>query len=374
MQMILQKSYQKIKSKSMGKKWNLQYAKMLAQFGGGVEMNDLEFQKVPDQVFSISLKNKELILVTFGPTRAGKSSFINKMANKHLARVGEDQGESTTTEVSIHTGIVKGCHLRLFDTPGLNDSKLRFSDKELQEKVKITLLEHSEKGQLDALLLFESCYSDSNQLRNTLNKAQQLFGTFFRKSAVVIFTKYVKGVKSSKIETLKDICDQNNVLYFLWENEDIEDQEMEEQKKSLLFLINNKLQPFDVTEVQKLQEKIIERALRLREETPKEQQREEFEFELKEIYFEAKKEAFNYTVNEIGWKRHGNWFWGICGSLEPHVIKTNKEFEYTVQVPKEEMRKHIMAKDVKIELPIEVFMQRARKQVLQELKQAYVCQ
>lgn len=59
----------------------------------------------------------------------------------------------------------------LYDTPGYNDSKLRFSNSELREKIKFTMLNHCEKSYLDAILIFESMQSESIRLRETLLKA-----------------------------------------------------------------------------------------------------------------------------------------------------------------------------------------------------------
>lgn len=44
--------------------------------------------------------NNELVLLTVGQTRCGKSTFVNKVGKRQHAVIGDSEGESTTVEVA----------------------------------------------------------------------------------------------------------------------------------------------------------------------------------------------------------------------------------------------------------------------------------
>ena len=59
-----------------------------------------------------------------GPSRAGKSSLINKLIGKNDAKEGEeDEVESTTAEISNYEG-----RINCIDTIGLGDTKCIYTD------------------------------------------------------------------------------------------------------------------------------------------------------------------------------------------------------------------------------------------------------
>ena len=47
------------------------------------------------------IQQNSLTILTYGPTRAGKSSFINTLAGYNLVEVGSDDYESTTRDVKL---------------------------------------------------------------------------------------------------------------------------------------------------------------------------------------------------------------------------------------------------------------------------------
>ena len=76
--------------------------------------------------------------------------------------------------------------------------------------------------------------------------------------------------------------------YFFWESEDISSQLLETQTKDLIQFVKSKIRPYHVKEVEHMRRKIEEKAMELRETTPKEKQMKEFEVEVKEYVLEPK--------------------------------------------------------------------------------------
>ena len=104
------------------------------------------------------------IFLTFGPTRAGKSSFLNTISKKLLCEVGNKIKEGTTIDVTPYDFTIKfngeNQMMLIFDVPGIFDTRLRVTNNQINEKIKIGILEKTEKSSLDAILVFESCAND----------------------------------------------------------------------------------------------------------------------------------------------------------------------------------------------------------------------
>jgi len=49
----------------------------------------------------------------------------------------------------------------------------------------------------------------------------------------------------------------------------------------------------------------------------------------------------------------------------------NKQHYYTIKVPREVMKKELMRKDIEVELPFEVFLGRATKEIMTQLRDNY---
>ena len=70
----------------------------------------------------------DFTVVCFGMSQQGKSSFINEVAGKVLAAVGDGRRIETTRSVSTYKATVKGVNFFMTDVVGLNGSHLRFSN------------------------------------------------------------------------------------------------------------------------------------------------------------------------------------------------------------------------------------------------------
>ena len=87
-----------------------------------------------------------------GPTRSGKSTFINSILGATLAKEGEEESiYSTTRVIDSYSGKVSKDMLHLFpgmnevtltfiDTMGFGDATVLFDDAEINELIKAALL------------------------------------------------------------------------------------------------------------------------------------------------------------------------------------------------------------------------------------------
>jgi GTPase SAR1 family protein len=166
------------------------------------------------------LQNRFLVL--FGPTRAGKSCFINTITGQKFANVGDDSGESTTKVSHIYKSKIDGFpengHFTLIDTMGLDDTEdSEFSDPSVICNTTLIMRDYMKvkKIDLDAILVFESLTNDSNKLDNTLKKLFAVYGDNIAQSIIVILNKNPKP-HPKRIEKIKAIIEKHKVKYLHW--------------------------------------------------------------------------------------------------------------------------------------------------------------
>ena len=61
-------------------------------------------------------------ILVIGETGSGKSTLINNILGKNVAKVGRTK-RSETTQIACHEGIVQEIPVKIYDTPGLSDSR-----------------------------------------------------------------------------------------------------------------------------------------------------------------------------------------------------------------------------------------------------------
>ena len=227
----------------------------------------------------IRSKQPSRMLLVFGNTQMGKSSFINTRVGYNMAQAGDGGGESTTAVIRIYDvgysrvffpedeGHTK---LSIVDIPGLRDSKLTFTTEEILDKIKFKLFE--EKCiQLDGVLIFDSFQSSMITLRSSLDSAKGLFGPKVESSAIGILTKWDDTDEGQREKKAKGFAAITNIPTVRWQNETEDSNPTEEVKVEQIANLQRalkRIEPYYVDEINKLEEECKERALALRENNP----------------------------------------------------------------------------------------------------------
>jgi predicted GTPase len=170
-----------------------------------------------------NLLNNRLILLV-GPTRAGKSCFINTITGKNLTIVGDDSGESTTKVSTLYESKIDGfpekLQFSIIDTMGLDDTEdTEFSDPIViaNTTLEIRNITKNKMIEVDAILVFESLTNDYNKLDNTLKKLKAAYGNDISEHIIVILNKNPKP-HTMRLEKLKKTIDNHKVKYIHWKS------------------------------------------------------------------------------------------------------------------------------------------------------------
>jgi len=202
----------------------------------------------------------ESVVVAFGRTQSGKSTTLGKVrkANQAMPRVGDGDGESVTEQASIidtELGL-------MLDTPGIDDTKLRFTDDEAGRRVAIGM---AVSGRNRAkFIIFESLANDAMQLRGTLEKLSRTFGALALGAAVVLASKSDMLVDAARrerrLQKIREVVEQAGLQgVVLWQNEGLDDAGHAGQ----LAALRGKLDSFDgvaIVELEDLQQRQLARA------------------------------------------------------------------------------------------------------------------
>ncbi len=130
-------------------------------------------------------KTEKIVIILFGMSQTGKSSFINHISRKYLCKVFNiGTGQSCTGEASCY-GPLKtrtGDEVLLVDTQGLNDYRPEFHDSGIKSR----LTEYIIKQFIDQIEVFnpdriifgvtESVTGDTIQFLKNLTHLMDLFG------------------------------------------------------------------------------------------------------------------------------------------------------------------------------------------------------
>lgn len=129
-----------------------------------------------------------------GNSQCGKSSFINLIAGKQVAEVGDGSGQSVTFDSILHrvesSEILGGHSIDLIDFPGFGDTRLKFSDDKLEELLRDAIFEHldivydseaneiiqrdASTGHLNGVIVFESISGSADSLKRVLTRLRAI--------------------------------------------------------------------------------------------------------------------------------------------------------------------------------------------------------
>lgn len=327
-----------------------------------------------------SSKNLPIILL-FGPSRAGKSSFINTLARRTLAPIGSASNESTTISVTPYNISVRtqnnNNNLLLIDIPGINDSKLRMSNAEINARVEEKILSLTTQDSLSCILVFESLASQPSHLRSTLCALEGLLGANYKQSVVVVLTKEDCIMDEEELEgakkTAEGICKGFGMPYTYWTNNHhqftVDEQVLSRQAGELKSKIES-VSKYSMQGVKSYHQKIEQLARALSLTTPKNKRTEQFEVVskvMKPYTVQVTKYRTNYRVYS---KRRG----GIAGAFggRKEVVEPYQEayVENETRYQEEEVRS-IQTREVEIPFASDHFANIAKTEILKELRDKY---
>lgn len=241
-------------------------------------------------------------VVLFGPTQAGKSTTFNWLtdmgqAEGVAAATGDGSGESVTVEPKLRKSKIG----LLLDTPGINDTKMRFTNDEAGKKIAIHVYGASLKR--IKIIVFEGLNNDAIQLRHTVAALMESLGPAVLKSVVVLATKAddckasKKAVRVPAIENMAQELGVGEVLE--WQNEDLDEEGQAVQLANLRAALL-RVPAISTADLEDLDERVARRAQELCEQAAP--RRETVKTEVQEQYTEERTEVEEFDEPYQTWE------------------------------------------------------------------------
>lgn len=167
------------------------------------------------------------VYLLFGPTRAGKSTFINKLYGSDIVVVGNpNESQSTTTlcrDITVQRVDLLDDELVTFiDVQGIYDTRLE-DDEHVVSNIcdfLVDILISNGIFQLDGIIIFNSL-RDNNHVGYLLTLLGKKFGSAISKSCLVLATKgdnMPENRRNLKLDTLDVFCRAHDIKWIPWNN------------------------------------------------------------------------------------------------------------------------------------------------------------
>jgi GTP-binding protein EngB required for normal cell division len=210
--------------------------------------------------------------IILGNTQCGKSSFINCLAGKELAGVGNGDGisvTSTSANYSFYSPLLESC-IQIVDIPGFGDTRTVITNEQIALEIKKCIGESLDDDSYRFLgfLLVESIHGESFSLAINLDRIFNIAGVGSQDSIIVIANKsdMLPIMGPQKYAKIGDFCERRHLSHVKWSNktEKLNDNELQQQIMDLQCSIMS-LSPYKGAILLELDQEIIELALILSE-------------------------------------------------------------------------------------------------------------
>jgi len=168
----------------------------------------------------------KVAVILWGPTQVGKSSMMASVLDPDQGaapEIGDGSGESVTCTTDLRNSAFGP----LLDCPGINDSRLLFTNEEAGSRVAVGVAEHG-VGLLK-FLVFESMSSDSVQLRSTLAALMTTFGRNVMDGVVVLVSKADMrrgAAREKRLTQIRKIMDEQGLQHLMvWQSEGLDEEQ-----------------------------------------------------------------------------------------------------------------------------------------------------
>mmetsp|Transcript_13274 Transcript_13274/g.23005 ORF Transcript_13274/g.23005 Transcript_13274/m.23005 type:complete len:362 (+) Transcript_13274:99-1184(+) len=352
-------------------------------------------------------------IVTYGRTQSSKSTTVGKLKKPGQAMpvTGDGAGESVTVQASVidtQLGL-------MLDTPGIDDTRLRFTDDEAGRRVALGVAASGVNKV--KFLIFESLANDAMQLRGTLEKLNRAFGATAARAACVLATK-ADMLQSNperrerRLNLLREVITEQSLHGpVLWQNEAISEADYEAQLAELRATLAQ-VEEVTTTDLQDLRERQRRKAQELCDAYPTQTKTTEVEVDeqytvprqeqqaYQEPYVEEEQFTESYEVPETyqvpeqhsyTYEKRRGGIAGLLGDTKTctgyHTVMVqkvkmvSKTRSSTRPVPKTrtayrtvtkhdtKTRKKMVPKTVEYRLTVDRFMDEALQMIIEEVRQ-----
>ena len=159
--------------------------------------------------------------IVIGTSQSGKSSLINTIAKKSLARVGIEDGISVTKSFEIYEidDSIFNSPIILIDIPGLHDNSL-IPDGEISKILESAIVDcYSKEIHFKGFILIESIRSETMTILDCLARLSSVCGTESKRSVVVITNKIdLLQYIQDRYEGIEKMCSYEQLKCVPWTN------------------------------------------------------------------------------------------------------------------------------------------------------------